>query len=761
MKKIFFLGVLFSNILNAQVIFKVKVVDSDNGVALPNTTIINVSNQDTFISDVSGEFEVSKTGFYNFIKEGYFKKKIELTNKEFRIIQLNIKPSELNEVIVSANHLPKKLKKAVATINIITAKEIRRSNNFNIAAILNRTSGVFMQSGALNTNRITIRGIGARNLFGTAKIRAYFKDIPLTTGNGETTIEDFELTSISRFEIIKGAASSIYGAGLGGTIHLTPQNSYLNQTNTSSEISIGSFGRIKGVINVNHGTLKNSFRVIYSNTHSNGFRDNNEYNRQTITVNTNHFIGEKDELSILASYVDLKAFIPSSLNEEDFLNNPTKAAFTWRQAQGFEDSKRGIFGISWKHQYNINLKQSTSIFTSFREAYEPRPFNILSENTLAIGVRSRLLGSFKVLNKSLNWTLGGEFFRDNHTSKTFENLYQSFPLGTGSVIGNNLSNFKENRTYYNLFIETNYELSHKTTLAFGLNFNQTSYDLNDRFLASINNPNQSGTFNFKSILSPKFGISHLFQKNISVYSNISHGFSPISLEDTLLPDGQINTSLKPETGWNFEVGTRGSILNNRLQFNLAIYRLDIRNLLVSRRTSLDQFIAINAGRTQHDGVELDLNFQWLKKENLSISSFLTYTINNFSFKEFIDGDNDFSGNKLTGVPSNVFSAGIDLNSKYGFYATINFQQVGSIPITDSNSLFSNSYNLTNIKVAYKIAVNQNLKLNLFFGLDNIFDESYASQILINASSFGGNAPRYYYPGNPINYYTGINVNYKF
>ena len=58
-------------------------------------------------------------------------------------------------------------------------------------------------------------------------------------------------------------------------------------------------------------------------------------------------------------------------------------------------------------------------------------------------------------------------------------------------------------------------------------------------------------------------------------------------------------------------------------------------------------------------------------------------------------------------------------------------------------------------------LNKSLKMNIFFGLNNILNEKYASQILINASGFGGNAPRYYYPGNPINYYTGININYNF
>jgi iron complex outermembrane receptor protein len=34
-------------------------------------------------------------------------------------------------------------------------------------------------------------------------------------------------------------------------------------------------------------------------------------------------------------------------------------------------------------------------------------------------------------------------------------------------------------------------------------------------------------------------------------------------------------------------------------------------------------------------------------------------------------------------------------------------------------------------------------------------------LLINAGSFGGNKPRYYYPGNPINYYTSLKLKYRF
>ncbi len=737
-----------------------KVVDT-NLTPIAFTKITNINNNETITSHWDGSFKLIKKGVYLFKKDGYFEKTVQLTDNQHYIISLDINPSELNEIVINASHIPKKLKKTSMAISIISKDDIEKYNNTDFAPILNRIPGVFMQSGALNTNRITIRGIGSRTPFGTSKIRAYFKDIPLTNGSGETTIEDFELASISRMEILKGSASSIYGSGLGGVIHLMPINPYLNKSSFNSEFSMGSFGLIKNSFNANYGTTKNSFRTVYSNTKSNGYRENNNYNKQTFTVTSNHFLNKRDDLTFFGSYINLKAFIPSSVDEDTFLNNPKLAAFSWKQAQGFEDFNRGVFGLSWNHEYKNNLKHITSIFTSFKQNYEPRPFNILEENTAAIGIRTRIIGNSKLFNKNTEWTLGCELFRDNNNYKTLENLYENFPLGTGSVKGNELSNFKEKRNYYNIFTEINYNLSQKTTLSIGLNLNRTAYKLEDNFPVSEVNPSQSGSFKFKTIASPKLGVSYSVSKNINLFSNISHGFSPISLQETLLPDGQINTNLKPETGWNFEIGTRGSILNNRLQFNASVYQLDMRNLLVSKRVSNDQFIGLNAGKTQHNGLEFDAHFSWLSKESITINSFVSYTLNNFTFKRFFDGLNNYSGNDLTGVPSNVLNIGIDFNTRFHFYGTINYQYVGSMPITDSNDIFSNSYNLTNLKIGYKTTLNKKLNLNAFLGINNIFDKHYASQILINASGFGANAPRYYYPGNPINYYTGINFSYTF
>ncbi|MDO1500062.1 TonB-dependent receptor [Winogradskyella maritima] len=712
-------------------------------------------------SDANGRFSLNDFGTYKFQRSGYVTKSINIQSPAFITVELQPQPENLDAVIVNSSVIPQALKKSIVATSVISKADLERGNNINFNEALNRVPSVFMQSGALNTNRITIRGIGARNLFGTSKIRAYFKDIPLTNGNGDTTIEDFELASIGKIEIVKGASFNGFGAGLGGTIQLSPNPLEFNSQSTNAEYSFGSFGLSKYVLNYNLANQTNSLKAIYSSTKSDGYRDNNDYNRQTINLFSDHYFNDNNQISVLASYVDLKAFIPSSLSLDDFQNDPTKPAFTWGQAQGFEDSQRFIIGANWTHNYKSNLKHITSVFGSTREAYEPRPFNILEENTNGFGLRSRLLGKLNFEKTKLQYTLGGEYFKDNYTSKTFENLYQDFPVGTGSVQGDNLSNFKEKRSYYNLFTEVLFEATPTTNIVAGLNYNQTQYTLDDRFPTSEGNPYQSGEFKFNGILSPKLGVSQELSKSVTAYTNISRGFSPITLAETFLPDGQINPDLQPEIGWNYDLGLRGSILKNRLYFDVTVFRLDIENLLVSRRVAEDQFIGINAGETKHDGFEALLNWKVLNNENFKMTAWTTYTLNNFKFKSFIDGDTDFSGNELTGVPDQVFNFGVDVSSVFGIYGNINYQHVGEMPITDSNSIYSDAYNLTNLKIGFQKDILQDFNLNIFVGINNLFNEKYASQLLINARAFGNNQPRYYYPGLPINYFSGINLSYRF
>ena len=753
-----FLFILFSSSLRGQS-YAGKVISLENKLEIQQVQIIDSLQNVIETTDQNGKFLLKSQGTYTCIKEGYYPKEFIVNSTGMSIVEMEEKPFSLAEVIIKSNHFQSELKYISSSIAVIPLSQIKSNDGVNIAPILNSVPGVYMHNGTLNTNRITIRGIGSRNLFGTSKIRAYYGDIPLTNGSGETTIEDIELEGIARIEVLKGPSSSLYGAGLGGTIQLIPDKGVFNTQAIASAYTFGSFGLQKFWLNANLANKTNSAKITYSNTHSDGYRDNNELDRQTLTLASNHYLNEKNNLNLIANFIDLKAFIPSSLNEEDYINEPTKAAFTWGRSKGFEDYKKFLLGLSWQHQYNENSKQVTSIFGSLLDSYEARPFNILEQNTNSIGLRTRFIQHIDVFQKDLQWTAGFEFFNDLNQLKTFENLYQDFPPGTGSVQGEELSDFDENRYYYNLFLEGKYQLAQKWLLDLGLNLNQTSYKIDDNF--NEDPINQSGNYSFDPILSPKIGLNYQLNQTSMLYASVSHGFSPPKLEETLLPDGLINSDIQPETGWNYEIGSRGKFLKSIFNYEIAVYYMDIDNLLVARRTGDDQFVGVNAGKTIHKGLEIGLNYFLINKHSIQLSHSNALSIHQYTFDEFQDLDDDFSGNDLTGVPDKTFYSQLHLTILSGFYTYLNYQFIGEIPMRDDNSIYADSYQLVNLKTGYKLNLSKHFDLDAYIGFNNIFNEKYASMLQINAASFGNNAPRYYYPGDPSNYYAGLNLKYTF
>jgi iron complex outermembrane receptor protein len=123
----------------------------------------------------------------------------------------------------------------------------------------------------------------------------------------------------------------------------------------------------------------------------------------------------------------------------------------------------------------------------------------------------------------------------------------------------------------------------------------------------------------------------------------------------------------------------------------------------------------------------------------------------------VDDDRDFSGNELTGVPAQTVNLGLELFSPKGFRFSANHLYVSQIPLNDANSAYADSYNLLNLKASYNLKLTTAIQLVIFAGVNNVLDENYAASVLPNAIGFGGNAPRYFYPGNPRNFYGGLTV----
>ena len=354
-------------------------------------------------------------------------------------------------------------------------------------------------------------------------------------------------------------------------------------------------------------------------------------------------------------------------------------------------------------------------------------------------------------------SFGAEVLNEWYATATFQNLYENFEARE-SVQGDQLSDNEQDRNYFNVFTQLNINLTEELVLEAGLNLNTTAYELQDNFPGD--EINQSGHYRFTSILSPRLGLSYEVAESKNVYASVSHGFSTPTVAETLTPDGLINTSLKPETGLNYEIGFKGSWLRNRLYTELSLYSIQIRNLLVARRVDQDQFVGVNAGKSDHNGIEFSTRYRTELGGNVSISPYINSNFNFFEFERFVDLGENYSGNEIPGVPKYMVNLGIDLTYFNGFRSNLNYQAFGETALNDANSKYADAYQLLNFTTGYTRQINSKLELGLNFGINNILDEQYAASVLTNAVGFGGRAPRFFYPGNPRNYFGGFKVRYN-
>jgi len=723
-----------------------QVLDAETELPL-SSFVLQADSIEYQFSDGTFNLELSKLPAQVIFKaKGYFSFNLQVssgkTNFNIRLIPENV---NLQEVIVKAFNSEKRLLDTPGSLSMINNLQLSREPSFTLAPSVNKTAGVWMQSGTINTNRLTIRGIGTRSPYGTNKIRAYYGSIPLTNGVGETTLEDLDLEQISNIEIVKGPSSGFYGSGLGGVLLFNPVKPLHNQF--AQHVSIGSYQTIKYTGKLAVATKNAGHSLVYSDIHSDGYRENNVTNRNNLTW-TSTYARNKTKIDVLAAFIKMNANIPSSIDQKMFQETPEKAAPSWAAIQGYEDYQKVFGGISVQQAMQKNWQASIGTFGQYQNNHELRPFNTLQEKNHYWGFRSVIEKKYSTEKTTTRIILGDEFFTENYQWQTLQN--------DDREAGDLLSDNQEYRWYNNVFLLTDFNFQDKFTLSASLNLNQTKYEYEDQYLT---NGDQSGNQQFSPILSPRLAFNWLYSEKIRFYSVLSHGFSPPTLEETLMPGGTRNTSIQPETGWNFEVGSKG-YWGKSLFYEITAYYMKVKNLLVAQRTGEDEYMGINAGGSNHPGLEFRLDYRLINRPMWSTYFKMNANLTHYRFSEFVDKGQDYSGNKLTGTPASTTNWMLETTHARGFFLNLHYQTVGSMPMRDDNSISTEAYNIANVMAGYEKSFNK-LSIALSSGVQNLMNTHYASMILINATAVGNQSPRYYYPGLPRNYKATISLKYAF
>src|SRR5690606_15088889 len=114
---------------------------------------------------------------------------------------------------------------------------------------------------------------------------------------------------------------------------------------------------------------------------------------------------------------------------------------------------------------------------------------------------------------------------------------------------------------------------------------------------------------------------------------------------------------------------------------------------------------VNAGGTNQKGVEMQLNADlyngasqnFVRRVNWNSAT----TLSDFSFRNYIIGNNNYSGNRLTGIPRYNTVNSIEFSFKPNFTLFIQHLYNGRTSLNDAETVFADAYHLIQMKLNWE------------------------------------------------------------
>lgn len=171
-------------------------------------------------------------------------------------------------------------------------------------------------------------------------------------------------------------------------------------------------------------------------------------------------------------------------------------------------------------------------------------------------------------------------------------------------------------------------------------------------------------------------------------------------------------SFKPEHSWNYEAGIRSELIPNRLNAELTLFYMDIRDIqLTTFAPNGSGRMITNGGKADSYGVELSLRA--LLTEGLTAD--LNYGFTRATFRDYIVDEkvggtivqNDCKGNFIPYTPRHTVNLGLQYTKLFHnkcidqFTVSAQYSGAGKIFWTEKNDLAQNFYGTVNGKVGVR------------------------------------------------------------
>jgi iron complex outermembrane receptor protein len=668
--------------------------------------------------------------------------------------------------VVSATRTTLPLGKIPLAIHIVERDGISRGRpTLGLDEALAGVPGVYVANryNFSQDQRISIRGFGSRSAFAVRGIKLLLDGIPQTLPDGQGQLTNVELGEVDRIEVLRGSSSSLFGNASGGVISIWTNPRLPERISEDARVVVGRFdhrpdrtwSKWQSTTTVRLGA--GAAQLTMSRFSYEGQRDHSAADLRNLNARVRFPVGSAWSLSALLHVGrDPRADNPGSLTGAELAANPDTAPALNVNRHAGKDVTQVQAGATLRRSLSGDGEVLVTVFGLRRDLQNPITTTYIDLQRADYGVRASVTRPMRIGSLTHRLTAGVDVQhqRDDRLNWNYLNTAGDSARRDTSRALDQL----ERVTEVGPFVQSVLELSPRATLTAGLRYDWVRFDVHDRLITATN-PDDSGDRLMRS-LSGALGIALSPSAALTVYASVGSSFeTPTTTELANRPDtaGGFNQGLRPQTAWNYEIGTRGRCFD-RVTYSLALFQADVRGELIPYEIAAPRFFYRNAGSSRHRGIELGADLTLVP--GVSINTTWTYADYRFRRYAYATAGRTFTldGRELPGVPRHWLHLTLRAHPAIGRGAWAEVQQTYSSSTLVGDTVRASAANArtpdwwaTQLRLGWEGEVD-GMRVAPFLGVTNVFNHRYVASVVINAAR-----DRYYEPAPGRQVYLGLSL----
>jgi iron complex outermembrane recepter protein len=676
----------------------------------------------------------------------------------FLVVSQNTQTDSLSKALdaveVSATRMTLTAFRAPLAVTVLDKKRLQTATQqLSPYEVLSSVPGVFAMNPDNFTQdlRISIRGFGARAAFGIRGIRIFTDGLPEGTPDGQADVDNLDMGIIRQMEVLRGAASGLYGNAAGGVIYMLTENPTSKKPLLEAQFSRGSYGFQRYQVKAGQKFNKFLYFINGSMNNTEGYRAASQMKNSIFNAKMAYDFNPTTKLTVLANYGNSPlANDPGGLTAAQITDNPRQAGANNLLFQTGELVKQSRVGATFETKLGQKHTLTARSFYTSRQllnrlAVAANGYGDLKRNYYGVSVGYQFNEHIAKMPYRLKLGLDVENQADTRQRYAYLKVVTNgvTTYNQDKLVLNQLESFKSTGMY----LLQELQPTPKLLISLGVRYDDLNLKATDNYLTD---GDQSGSRHFTKV-NPMLGVNYALVEKISVYANYSSTFeSPTLNELSNNPDntGGFNPTIAPQQAKSYEIGTKGKYTEGG-HFDVAVFKIETENDLVpyqiTGQTGKTYFR--NAGKTERKGVEIGFSYPMTE----CLTFHYTHTFSDFKYKTYSVNTTIFDGKTLPAIPKNNAQFELRYAGTKGFFASIQGRIVDKIYANDANTASAAGYSILNLRLGHTFTI-KDVQIEPFFGINNVMNTNYIANVQINAQS-----DRFFEPATLRYFFGGLKV----